>query len=169
MKIHFGLGPLEAVFLNIQTKIQLCVFAILSYYQLRKVKMMNIPVILSGGSGTRLWPLSRLCHPKQLLEFDGNYSLLQNTLKRIASIKNLTKPIIVCNEEHRFTIIEQIKEINCDIEALIIEPRGRNTAPSIALASLYSMEIDPNPCLFIFPSDHYIENEAEFCSNCSNN
>ena len=126
--------------------------------------MGNIPVILSGGSGTRLWPLSRLCHPKQLLEFDGTYSLLQNTLKRITSINNLAKPIIVCNEEHRFTIMEQIREINCDIEALIIEPQGRNTAASIALATLYSMEIDSNPNLFIFPSDHYIENEKEFCS-----
>lgn len=126
--------------------------------------MVNIPVILSGGSGTRLWPLSRLCHPKQLLKFDGNYSLLQITLKRIVANKNLAKPIIVCNEEHQFTILEQLKEINCDIEALIIEPEGRNTAPSILLAALYSMNIAPNPSLFVFPSDHYIENEKKFNS-----
>src|SRR6188472_75721 len=118
---------------------------------------MHIPVILSGGSGTRLWPLSRTCHPKQLLAFNGKYSLLQNTLKRIALIKDMAKPIIVCNEAQRFTVLAQIDEIGCDVEAIIVEPEGRNTAPSIALAAIYGMHIDENPLLLVFPSDHFIE------------
>lgn len=124
--------------------------------------MINIPIILSGGSGTRLWPLSRMCHPKQLLEFDGEHSLLQNTLLRIAALDNMAKPIIICNQEHRFTILEQIKEINVEIDTLIIEPVGRNTAASIALAAIYGMEIDSHSRLFIFPSDHHIINNDYF-------
>lgn len=126
---------------------------------------MKIPVILSGGSGTRLWPLSRTCHPKQLLTFDGNFSLLQNTLKRISLIKDLAKPIIVCSEAQRFTILAQVEEIGCEVEAIIVEPEGRNTAPSIALATTYSLKIDANPLLLVFPSDHFIENEEAFCSS----
>ncbi len=126
---------------------------------------MHIPVILSGGSGTRLWPLSRTCHPKQLLAFNGKHSLLQNTLKRISLLKDMAKPIIVCNEAQRFTVQAQIDEIGCDVEAIIVEPEGRNTAPSIALATIYSMQIDENPLLLVFPSDHFIENEEEFCSS----
>lgn len=126
---------------------------------------MNIPVILSGGSGTRLWPLSRTCHPKQLLAFNGEYSLLQNTLKRIALIKDLAKPIIVCNEAQRFTVLAQIDDIGLDVEAIIVEPEGRNTSASIALATIYSMKLVSNPLLLVFPSDHHVENETEFCSS----
>lgn len=126
---------------------------------------MNIPVILSGGSGTRLWPLSRTCHPKQLLAFNGDNSLLQNTLKRIALIKDLAKPIIVCNEAQRFTVQAQIDELGVDVEAIIVETEGRNTAASIALATIYSLKQGANPLLLVFPSDHHVENEDEFCSS----
>lgn len=126
---------------------------------------MNIPVILSGGSGTRLWPLSRTCHPKQLLAFNGDHSLLQNTLKRIAQIKDLAKPIIVCNEAQRFTVQAQVDELGFEVEAIIVEPEGRNTAASIALATVYCTNHDANPLLLVFPSDHHVENEEEFSSS----
>lgn len=126
---------------------------------------MRIPVILSGGSGTRLWPLSRTCHPKQLIAFNGEHSLLQNTLKRMSLIEGMAKPIIVCNEAQRFTVLEQIEAIGCDVEAIIVEPEGRNTAPSIALASIYCMQLDANPLLLVFPSDHFIEDETLFCTS----
>ena len=126
--------------------------------------MNNIPVILSGGSGTRLWPLSRKCHPKQLLEFNGNDSLLQSTLKRISLVKGLSKPIIVCSDAYRFSILDQLNDIGSEIDTLIIEPEGHNTAPSIALAALHCLEIDKGSRLFIFPSDHFVENEEEFCA-----
>ena len=97
-----------------------------------------IPVILSGGIGSRLWPLSRISFPKQYINLNpsNNYSLLQNTLLRIVGIKGLQSPIVICNEEQRFIAAEQIKELNIAPNSIILEPFGRNTAPAIALAAL---------------------------------
>ena len=101
-------------------------------------KLRLQPVILSGGKGSRLWPLSRECYPKQYLELDekNNFSLLQNTYLRLNSIKNLEPPIIICNEDQRFLVAEQMLEINIKPKSIILEPEGKNTAPAIALAAL---------------------------------
>ena len=102
----------------------------------------NIPIILCGGSGTRLWPLSRKSFPKQFLnlEENNNQSLLQNTCERILSIKNIDNPILICNEEHRFIVAEQMREINITPSSIILEPFGRSTAPAITLAALKALE-----------------------------
>lgn len=94
-----------------------------------------IPVILSGGSGSRLWPLSRAMHPKQFLTLSGDQSLFQSTLSRLAGIQDgpLT-PIVVSNEDHRFLVAEQCRALNINPQAILLEPIGRNTAPAIAAA-----------------------------------
>ena len=122
------------------------------------------PVILSGGKGSRLWPLSRECYPKQYLELDekNNFSLLQNTYLRLKSIKNLEPPIIICNEQQRFLVAEQMLEINIKPKSIILEPEGKNTAPAIALAALFINNKQDDPGLIILSSDHIIENPREF-------
>ena len=94
-----------------------------------------IPVILSGGSGTRLWPLSRESYPKQFLALDSRTkkTLLQKTYERLLGLDGLENPILICNEDHRFIVAEQFREINTDPQAIILEPVGRNTAPAIAV------------------------------------
>ena len=96
-----------------------------------------IPVILSGGSGSRLWPLSRSSYPKQYLNLDENnrFSLLQNTFLRLKGLDNLRDPIIITNEDQRFIVAEQMREINIKTNSILLEPFGRNTAPAIALAA----------------------------------
>ena len=123
-----------------------------------------IPVILSGGSGTRLWPLSRESYPKQFLSLDSTTkkTLLQKTYERLIGIEGLEKPILVCNEEHRFIVAEQFREINTDTQAIILEPIGRNTAPAIAVAALQAMALGKDPLLLILAADHLIENIIEF-------
>ncbi len=120
-----------------------------------------IPVILCGGSGTRLWPLSRGSYPKQFLPLisDNKKSLLQNTQERISSIKNLLEPILICNEDHRFIVAEQMREINIKPYSILLEPFGRNTAPAIALAAMKALENQSNPILLILSSDHEIKNK----------
>mgnify|MGYP001214274399 CR=1 FL=1 len=122
------------------------------------------PVILSGGKGSRLWPLSRECYPKQYLELDekNKFSLLQNTYLRLNSIRNLEPPIIICNEEQRFLVAEQMLEINIKPKSIILEPEGKNTAPAIALAALLTSTKEEDPGLLILSSDHIIENPDEF-------
>ena len=122
------------------------------------------PVILSGGKGSRLWPLSRECFPKQYLELDekNNFSLLQNTYLRLNSIEDLEPPIIICNEEQRFLVAEQMLKINIKPKYIILEPEGRNTAPAIALASLLINQKKNDPALIILSSDHIIEDSKEF-------
>lgn len=93
---------------------------------------MIIPVILSGGSGTRLWPLSRALRPKQLLSLVSDATMIQDTVSRLNGIKSIAPPVVVCNEEHRFMIAEQMREINIEPSAIILEPFGRNTAPAVA-------------------------------------
>ena len=122
------------------------------------------PVILSGGKGSRLWPLSRECYPKQYLELDekNNFTLLQNTYLRLNSIKNLEPPIIICNEDQRFLVAEQMLEINIKPKSIILEPEGKNTAPAIALAALLTKKKEEDLGLIILSSDHIIENPKEF-------
>ena len=123
-----------------------------------------VPLILCGGSGTRLWPLSRESYPKQFLSIkkDDKFSLLQNTIKRILTLNNLKKPILVCNEEHRFIVAEQMRELNINDSIILLEPFGRNTAPAIILAALKSLEIEEDPTLLVLSSDHEIKNVEKF-------
>lgn len=123
-----------------------------------------IPVILCGGSGTRLWPLSRASYPKQFLSLNSsnNKSLLQNTYERISELDNIQMPILLCNEEHRFIVAEQMRGINIKPNSIILEPFGRNTAPAIALAALKSIEIEKDPILLVLSSDHEIKNNERF-------
>ena len=123
-----------------------------------------IPVILSGGSGSRLWPLSRQNYPKQYLNLleKSNLSLIQNTYLRLRGLKNLGNPIIISSSEQRFILAEQLREINVKPNSIILEPFGRNTAPAIALASLKASENNLDPILIILSSDHKIEDEKSF-------
>ena len=123
-----------------------------------------IPVILSGGTGTRLWPLSRASYPKQYINFDENnkLSLLQNTYLRIKGLKNLEKPLLICNEEHRFIVSEQMREIHIEPKSILLEPVGRNTAPAIALAALSSIKENLDPVLLVLSSDHDFKDSKKF-------
>ena len=122
------------------------------------------PVILSGGSGTRLWPLSRESYPKQFLALDSrtNKTLLQKTYERLLGLEELDSPILICNEDHRFIVAEQFRAINTDPQAIILEPIGRNTAPAIAVAALHAISSGKDPLLLILAADHLIENIVEF-------
>ena len=120
-----------------------------------------VPVILSGGSGTRLWPLSREAYPKQFLPLVGDDTMLQATWKRVASIAGAA-PIVVANQEHRFMAAEQLRECKVLPQALILEPVGRNTAPAIAIAALQALASGDDALLLVLPSDHVVRNEAAF-------
>jgi mannose-1-phosphate guanylyltransferase/mannose-6-phosphate isomerase len=123
--------------------------------------MANIyPVILSGGSGTRLWPLSREHYPKQLLALTGQNTLLQETVKRLDGLSSCSAPIVVCNEEHRFLVAEQLRQIGCAPQAILLEPAGRNTAPALTLAALSAA--DPESILLVMPADHVIQDNTAF-------
>ncbi|MDZ4184121.1 MAG: mannose-1-phosphate guanylyltransferase/mannose-6-phosphate isomerase [Desulfuromonadales bacterium] len=117
---------------------------------------MICPVILSGGSGSRLWPLSRELYPKQFLPLAGTSTMLQQTLQRLDGLAELTAPLIVCNEEHRFLVAEQLRQIEVTPAAILLEPLGRNTAPAIAVAALQVMAAGDDPLLLVLPSDHVI-------------
>ena len=120
-----------------------------------------VPVILSGGSGTRLWPLSREAYPKQFLPLVGEDTMLQATWKRVAVIAGAA-PIVVANQEHRFMAAEQLRECNVRPQALILEPIGRNTAPAIAIAALQVLAQNDDALLLVLPSDHVVRNEKAF-------
>jgi mannose-1-phosphate guanylyltransferase/mannose-6-phosphate isomerase len=126
--------------------------------------IMLIPVILSGGVGSRLWPLSREYYPKQLLALVDNHTLLQNTLIRLEGLSQLSAPLMVCNENHRFLVAEQLRGINVSPAHIILEPQGRNTAPATAAAALAAVAIDPDAILLVLPADHLIANAAAFCT-----
>tara|TARA_B110000259_G_C13988505_1_gene391462 strand:- start:73 stop:1479 length:1407 start_codon:yes stop_codon:yes gene_type:complete len=116
-------------------------------------------VIMAGGSGTRLWPLSRAAHPKQFLALHGDDTMLQSTVKRLEGL-NVESSITICNEEHRFFVAEQLREID-KLGSIILEPVGRNTAPAIALAALSSKN-DDDSLLLVLAADHVIQDEAAF-------
>ncbi len=119
------------------------------------------PVILSGGSGTRLWPLSRETYPKQFLPLHGSDTMLQATWKRVADIAALP-PIIVANQEHRFVAAEQLQQAGAKPDTILLEPIGRNTAPAIAIAALHAMAGGKDPLLLVLPSDHVIRDVPAF-------
>ena len=123
-----------------------------------------IPVILCGGNGTRLWPLSRETFPKQFLSLSSNdkYSLLQKTIDRISNLNKISSPILVCNEEHRFLVAEQMRGVNVKNFSILLEPSGRNTAPAIAISALKALEKNDDPILLILSSDHEILNREKF-------
>ncbi len=122
---------------------------------------MLVPVILAGGSGTRLWPMSRQLRPKQFLPLTGNETMLQQTLLRLdASIRS--NSIIICNESHRFLAAEQLRAIGIDPAKIILEPCGRNTAPAIALAALEAAKEGDDPLLLVLSADHLIQDKASF-------
>jgi len=124
-----------------------------------------LPIILCGGSGTRLWPLSRESYPKQFLSVKKDkFSLLQKTIKRILSLKNLKKPILVCNEEHRFIVAEQMRELGIDDFLILLEPFRKNTCPAITIAALKAIELEDDPTLLVLSSDHEIKKIQKFLS-----
>jgi len=120
------------------------------------------PVILSGGSGTRLWPLSRKQYPKQYLPLVGDNTMLQETILRLDGLENLANPIIVCNADHRFLVAEQCQQIGIINPTILLEPIGRNTAPAIAAAALQSLKQTYNSVLLVFSADHVIQDVESF-------
>lgn len=134
--------------------------------------MIIQPVILSGGSGTRLWPLSREYYPKQLLAPFGEFTLLQATLKRLEGIEvrgnelqnkvEISDPVVICNEEHRFLVAEQLRQLHIKPGTLMLEPVGRNTAPALTLAALNALRIGEESVLLVMPADHIIQNMQSF-------
>ena len=120
-----------------------------------------IPVILSGGSGTRLWPISRKTHPKQFWPLVSDVSMLQETCKRTAAIAE-RDPVVICNEEHRFFVAQQLQEAGYQNPDILLEPVGRNTAPAAAIAALHLLEAHRDPVLLILPADHVIQDLAAF-------
>lgn len=124
---------------------------------------MLLPVVLSGGAGTRLWPLSRESYPKQLLPLTSDKTMLQETVLRLAGIADLAKPMVVCNEAHRFMVAEQLRQIDMAAHSIILEPCGRNTAPAVAIAALQAQAGGEDPLLLVLPADHLIRDVELFC------
>lgn len=122
---------------------------------------MITPVIMAGGSGSRLWPLSRQLNPKQFLPLTGEGSMLQETLKRLEPLEHRA-PLLICNEEHRFLVAEQVRQQGISGARILLEPEGRNTAPAIAVAALHAIAEDPNALLLVLAADHLIRDVARF-------
>ena len=123
---------------------------------------MITPVIMAGGSGSRLWPLSRKLYPKQFLKVTTEYTMIQETLLRLKGVES-AQPLTICNEEHRFIVAEQLREID-ELGTIILEPVGRNTAPAIALAALSEINKGNDPVLLVLAADHVIGDTDEFQS-----
>lgn len=132
---------------------------------------MQIPIraiVLSGGSGTRLWPFSREAYPKQFLSFSGDRSLFQETVSRVTEWEvqpdtfEVLPPLVVCNELHRFLVAEQLRQMGLEGGSILLEPAGKNTAPALTLAALWAVAEGGNPVLAVLPSDHYVENIEGF-------
>jgi mannose-1-phosphate guanylyltransferase len=124
---------------------------------------MLIPVVMAGGTGSRLWPVSRESFPKQFVSFQGSEaSLFQQTLKRLEGLEGLQAPIVLCNENHRFLVAEQLQELGIEDAEIILEPIVRNTAPAVALAAFSAIEAHPDAVLLVLAADHNIENISNF-------
>ncbi|QJT07617.1 mannose-1-phosphate guanylyltransferase/mannose-6-phosphate isomerase [Oceanidesulfovibrio marinus] len=123
---------------------------------------MICPVILCGGSGTRLWPLSRKLYPKQFLPLVDSTTMFQTTVLRAGALPGTDSPLILCNEEHRFLVAEQLRLIDAKAAAIILEPVARNTAPAVAVAALRALEQDQDAMLLVMPADHVIRNTDNF-------
>ena len=127
---------------------------------------MIVPVILSGGSGTRLWPLSRKLYPKQLLPLVGEQTMLQDTVRRLDGVARLARPMVVCNESHRFLVAEQLRNLGIEHQGILLEPVGRNTAPAVAVAAMQLLVDEDNAAddavLLILPADHVIRDADAF-------
>ncbi|MBD8672357.1 mannose-1-phosphate guanylyltransferase/mannose-6-phosphate isomerase, partial [Massilia sp. CFBP 13721] len=124
--------------------------------------MKIYPVILSGGAGTRLWPLSRAVLPKQLLPLVADKTMLQDTALRVAGLPGLQAPLVVCGNDHRFMVAEQLRAAGITPLGILLEPAGRNTAPAVAAAAHYLKAIDPEAVMLVLPADHVIENTGAF-------
>ena len=123
---------------------------------------MIIPVVLAGGSGTRLWPLSRQLFPKQLMNLVNEDTMLQNTILRLHDYQGIGDPIVICNEEHRFMVAEQVRQMGINPASIILEPFGRNTAPAVVIAALQAMAVNTDPVLVVLPADHHINDVQAF-------
>ncbi|WP_244986245.1 mannose-1-phosphate guanylyltransferase/mannose-6-phosphate isomerase [Chromobacterium violaceum] len=133
------------------------------------VMIKVVPVVLCGGSGSRLWPLSRKGFPKQFLSLCGEKSLFQNTIIRLAGVASnqtkLSEPIIVTGTEHKYIAMEQLREISFDVYKMILEPMAKNTAPAVTMAALSAMELEGDPILIVSPADHAVLDGSEFASS----
>ena len=131
----------------------------------RTIDAPLVPVILSGGSGTRLWPMSRVETPKQFLPLVTRFSLLQETLQRARGVGPFVRrPLIVCNEAHRFLVAEQARAISIEPQAIVLEPAGRNTAPAVAVGALLAASSSQDPLLLVLPADHVLLDTAAFAA-----
>lgn len=125
---------------------------------------MLVPVILSGGSGSRLWPLSRETYPKQFLSLVNGKTMLQDTVTRLSGVEGLAAPLVVCNEDHRFIVSDQMTAIGQPPAAVFLEPVGRNTAPAVAIAAMHALAEGDDPVLLVLPADHVIQNHEILCA-----
>ncbi len=123
---------------------------------------MLFPVILAGGSGTRLWPLSRQFYPKQVMPLTGQDTMIQETVNRLKNVPEIGAPIVLCNDTHRFMVAEQLRRSDSQSATIVLEPVGRNTAPAVAVAALMGLEKDNDAVLMVMPSDHYIADGRAF-------
>jgi mannose-1-phosphate guanylyltransferase len=124
---------------------------------------MIVPIILSGGSGTRLWPMSRKLYPKQFISLVNETTLFQDTIMRLPV--EASKPLIICNEEHRFIVAEQLRQIKSSHKGIILEPEGKNTAPAIAIAAMNLMNDKHDPILLVLSADHNINSHKKFSNS----
>lgn len=128
---------------------------------------MLLPVIMAGGSGSRLWPLSRSLYPKQFISLASDKSMLQETITRLSGLEHQA-PLLICNQEHRFIVAEQLRQQRIKHGGIVLEPVGRNTSPAIALAALHAIKQGDDPLLLVLAADHVIQNQAAFTQAVKN-